>query len=552
MKLKLDFKKTIKVGFAFSIITIFWSSYDFVVPLLLDRAFGLSNAMRGFIMGLDNLLSLFLLPIFGRLSDKTKTRFGKRTPFIVIGTIATVVLMVFVPISANSQYKEATQFREEITQDLTQDEWGEIYESYGDKLYLDSNNVDKQKFIEIGLTGKYDISSEGLFNKTYYDENGEKLEDEEAQIYLEQNEEYQRFCVSPLNSWLSLQVNEQITKQNTSRLIVYMIILFFVLVSMATFRSPAVALMPDVTPKPLRSPANAIINLMGGVGSALALVIYTVGFFISDNPFIGIFACVGGGMLLLMTAFLLLVNENKFVKECREICEQHGIDNDEEAIKKEYEKNKNLTAQDKIENKKKMMSFLFILAAIFMWFMGYNSITSNLSVYTTRTLNLAPGVASVISGAGMAVSAIAFLPVGYLATKIGRRKSVLLGFVMAVISYILIWLWIRPSSSAQYVFALFYLISGFGLIIANVNTFPMVVELAPAKEVGKYTGYYYMATMSAQAITPFFGGLIMDWFGDTSLFAYSAVSVIIATIFMALVKHGDSKPIKGEKAPEAP
>ena len=248
----------------------------------------------------------------------------------------------------------------------------------------------------------------------------------------------------------------------------------------------------------------------------------------------------------MLAVFLILVNENKFVRECQEICAEYGINNDEDAIKKE-EKDAVLTVQDKVENKKKMMSFFFILAAIFMWFIGYNAVTSNLSVYTTRTLNLDPGVASIISGVSMGVSAIAFIPVGYLATKIGRRKSVIVGFVMAIISYILIWLWIRPSSYAQYVFAVFYLISGFGLIIANVNTFPMVVELAPESQVGRYTGYYYVATMSAQAVTPFFAGLIMDKLGDTALFAYSAISVVIAVVLMALVKHGDSRPVKKKR-----
>lgn len=549
MKLKLDYKKTIKVGFAFAIIMIFWTAYDFVVPYLLDRAFGLSNAMRGLVMGLDNLLSLFLLPIFGKISDKTKSRFGRRTPFIVLGTVATVALMIFVPVSANTQLKEANALREEITQQMTVEQWGEIYENFGDKLYLNNNNIDKNKFIKIGMKGEYELESKGLIKKTYYDKDGNQLSDEQAKAYLDQNADYQRFCVSPFNSWMSKQINDNITQHNISRLVVYMIILFFVLVSMATFRSPAVALMPDVTPKPLRSPANAIINLMGGVGGALAYVIYTVGFFISSNPFIGIFACVGGGMLLLLAVFLILVNENKFVRECQEICAEYGINNDEDAIKKE-EKDAVLTVQDKVENKKKMMSFFFILAAIFMWFIGYNAVTSNLSVYTTRTLNLDPGVASIISGVSMGVSAIAFIPVGYLATKIGRRKSVIVGFVMAIISYILIWLWIRPSSYAQYVFAVFYLISGFGLIIANVNTFPMVVELAPESQVGRYTGYYYVATMSAQAVTPFFAGLIMDKLGDTALFAYSAISVVIAVVLMALVKHGDSRPVKKEAIKE--
>lgn len=542
--MKLDYKKTIKVGFAFAIITIFWSAYDFVVPLLLERAFGLSNALRGLIMGLDNLLSLFLLPIFGKLSDKTKSKFGRRTPFIVLGTIATVVLMVFVPLSANAQLKDANSLKADLVENITEAEWAHIYENYGDKLYLKNNDIDKAGFIEIGKTGVIEIESKGTFTKTYY-QDGRQLTADEYKPILEQNENYQRFCSSPLNAWLSRQVNEQITQQNIVRLIIYMVILFFVLVAMATFRSPAVALMPDVTPKPLRSPANAIINLMGGVGSALAFIIYTVGFFMSENPYIGIFACVGGGMLLLLACFLLLVKENKFVKECEEMCAQYGVDNDEDAIHNEEGK-KSKSSMDAVQ-KAKMISFFLILSSIFMWFMGYNAVSSNLSVYATRTLNLPPSTASIISGVSMGISAIAFIPVGFLAAKIGRRKSIMLGFLLAVVSFALIWLWIRPSSSAQYLFTAFYLIAGFGLIIANVNTFPMVVELSRAEDVGKYTGYYYVATMSAQAITPFIGGLFMDWFGDVALFAYSAVCVVVATVLMFFVKHGDSRPI-GKKS----
>src|SRR5574344_1642527 len=114
--MKLDYKKTLKVGTAFAIIMVFWTAYDYVIPLLLENAYGLSNSMRGLIMGLDNLLSLFLLPLFGKLSDKTVTKFGKRTPYIVIGTLASVLLMIFVPVSANNQLKEAMALRESITQ----------------------------------------------------------------------------------------------------------------------------------------------------------------------------------------------------------------------------------------------------------------------------------------------------------------------------------------------------------------------------------------------------------------------------------------------------
>ena len=113
--MKLNYWRTLKVGLAFAVIQVFWTSYDYVVPLLLENTFGLSNTLRGLIMGADNLLSLFLLPLFGKLSDKTNTKWGRRTPFIVLGTVASVIIMIFVPITSNAQLKSSLNLRESIT-----------------------------------------------------------------------------------------------------------------------------------------------------------------------------------------------------------------------------------------------------------------------------------------------------------------------------------------------------------------------------------------------------------------------------------------------------
>ena len=186
-----------------------------------------------------------------------------------------------------------------------------------------------------------------------------------------------------------------------------------------------------------------------------------------------------------------------------------------------------------------------------MWFMGYNAVSSSLSIYTTKALNLDAGVASIISGVSMGFSAIAFIPVGYMAAKIVRRKTIMIGLAMAVVAFVLIFVCVKPNSNAlipAVLFALFYLIAGFGLIIINVNTLPMVVELSTESTVGQYTGYYYVATMSAQAITPMLAGLVMDNIRSSGLFVYSAIFVALAIVLMAFVKHGDSKPIgKGKK-----
>lgn len=619
--LKLDYPQTFKVGFAFAIIMLFWTAYDFVVPLLLEHAYGLSNAMRGFIMGLDNLLSLFMLPLFGKISDKANgklvKKWGRRTPFIVIGTIASVVLMVFVPIATMKQQEKGMAKKAEIEALRNDDAFmsgllGRWYDdavagktgsaNYCDLDYLKQNKIDgkaidRDAFIKIRFDNKLKAKSGflGLGGTTYtYD--GEKIETKKEagkvvlvgnapsgksyQSIKENNDHYNKYVAAGMNNYISDEIHENITKtsEGKSSLAIYMVILLLVLIAMATFRSPAVALMPDVTPKPLRSQANAIINLCGGAGGAIAFIIYTVAlmFPLTVNTYTIIFASVAAGMLLLLGGFLAFVKEKKLVAKCQEICKEYGIDdfdegeedakatfaeeliaegegNEEEAkeleakrVRKQHKSPKVWWNEKTEEEKGKLKSFWLILASIFMWFMGYNAISSNLSVYTTKTLNLSAGVASIISGVSMGISAIAFIPVGALAAKIGRRKSIMLGFALAVISFFLIFFFVHAGEKAivpAVLFALFYLIAGFGLIIANVNTFPMVTELSTAETVGQYTGYYYTATMSAQAITPFIAGLIMDNSKNEMLFLYSAICIIIAIVLMMFVKHGDSKPI---------
>lgn len=637
--LKLDYPQTFKVGFAFAIIMLFWTAYDFVVPLLLEHAYGLPSWARGLIMGLDNLLSLFMLPLFGKLSDNAKgklvKKWGRRTPFIVIGTVCAVVLMVFVPVATLKQQAKAQDLTASIEAKLNDDtfmqplleDWydnavagKEGSANYCDLTYLNNNKVTRDQFVSLRYDSKM-TSKKAVLNMlgatTYYYD-GEVVEDLSAtsptgktyQEIVDSNAAYKKYVAAGMNNYISNEVHENLTKTDAGikSLVVYMVILLLVLIAMATFRSPAVALMPDVTPKPLRSQANAIINLCGGIGGAIAFLIYTIVLFGQRlENYVIIFGSVAAGMLLLLAGFLALVNERKMVAKCQEICKKYEIDDFADGENPEAEKFAeeliaegdaeynldskpdgevqelvNGTAKEEIapetldfakqvvENTKKkpvspkewwgakndlekgrLKSFLLILASIFMWFMGYNAVSSNLSIYTTKSLNLSAGIASIISGVSMGISAIAFIPVGYMAAKIGRRKSIMIGFGMAVVSFVLICFSVRPSDKAAVpavLFALFYLIAGFGLIIANVNTFPMVTELSTAETVGQYTGYYYVATMSAQAITPAIGGAIMDAGGNQYLFLYSAVCIVIAIVLMLFVKHGDSKQItKGRK-----
>ena len=612
-KLKLDYGQTFKVGLAFAGIILFWNAYDFVIPLLLENTYGLPNALRGFIMGLDNLLSLFMLPLFGKLSDNSKgkltKKFGRRTPFIVIGTICAIILMVFVPVATLGQQAIADDYTASIEAKLNDDQWmesllsqwydnavagkGEYYEV--DIEYLNNNGIDREHFVSIRFDEKLTSKKALLLfgeETFYYD--GVEISDLNAvapngrtyQEIIDSNKDYKTFVASSINGYIGEGIYEEhtTTKSGISSLAVYMVILLLVLVAMASFRSPAVALMPDVTPKPLRSQANAIINLCGGIGGAIAFLIYTVVLFGERlHNYVIIFGSVAGGMLLILAAYIALVNEKKMVKRCQEICEEYGIDDFEENVEGVIEENvaadvepmaeekpeiapeileiaKAKTAKTKSpkewwtskpqDERQRLKSFWLILASIFMWFMGYNAVSSNLSVYTTKALNLSAGLSSIISGASMVVSAIAFIPVGYMAAKIGRRKSIIIGFALAVASFVLVCFAVRPSDNVaipSVLFTLFYLLAGFGLIIANVNTFPMVTELSTAETVGQYTGYYYVATMSAQAITPMIGGAVMDAGQDKYLFLYSAVCIVVAIVLMCFVRHGDSKAIPSDR-----
>lgn len=641
--LRLDYKQTFKVGFAFAIIMIFWTAYDFVVPLLLEHAYGLSNAVRGLIMGLDNLLSLFMLPLFGKISDNAKgklvRKWGRRTPFIVFGTLASVILMVFVPVSTLGQQQKAINIENGIRAQLNDDafmserleEFWELGGNYCDRAYVqgDFGNIGSsgegityEEYLRIRYDANFSSTKAilGMLGAETHTYNGEEVAlddpvaagiagydwDNDGVITYGDiktgNDNYTKYVESGMSTYISETVYREATDtaDGHTSLAVYMVILLLVLIAMATFRSPAVALMPDVTPKPLRSPANAVINLCGGIGGAIAFLIYTVVLFGERlENYVIIFASVAAGMLLLLAGYLAFVREKKMVERCHEICKEYGIEDDEEEtaavaispdesvvdsdevmvarhsggngaeasaaeqpvsdetlefakakIRKLRSPKEWWEAKSK-EERARLRSFLLILASIFMWFMGYNSISSNLSIYTTKALGLDAGIASIISGVSMGFSAIAFIPVGYMAAKLGRRKTIMIGLGMAVVAFVLVFACVYPNSNAAIpaaLFALFYLIAGFGLIIINVNTLPMVVELSTEATVGQYTGYYYVATMSAQAITPMLAGLVMDHISNRGLFIYGAIFVALAIVFMIFVKHGDSKPVgKGKK-----
>ena len=413
--MKLNYKRTILVGFAFFLISAFWQAYDTVVPLIMTNKFGMKQLSSGIIMSLDNIFAVFMLPIFGAISDKVRCKYGRRTPFIFFGTVFAAIL-----------------------------------------------------FVVLGF-----INTIGVF----------------------------------------------------------VIVLLFTLMAMATFRSPAVALMPDVTVKPLRSKGNAIINLMGTAGGIIVLGLGMV--LKTDTPGktdFGVYiVTVAGLMIVALIVFLLTVKEPKWAKEMELDTVKYCIEEEEESpdgIKRNL-------------NRAELKSLILILASVVLWYVGYNAVTSKYSVYATTVLQVPYTLTLMIA---QAAAVVAYIPVGMIASKFGRRKTILAGIIMLTVAFGSA-AFIKAGTPAIVMYLLFCL-AGIGWATINVNSFPMVVELAKVGDVGKYTGFYYTASMSAQIVTPILSGALLDACGWWIFFPYAAVFAGLAFVTMFFVKHGDAKPEK--------
>ena len=526
-QMKLDFKRTLFVGFAFMGIMCFWEVYDYIMPLILQRVFGMSYTEYGVIMALDNMLAIFLLPLFGHLSDKRNSRIGRRTTFILWGTILAVAFMICMAVVEHVEYGLVTK--------IDVDDPNAVYDYM---LQYGSNWTGEEKAsIDAFIAGWNNADIQTWFNGL----KAGTLELTDAQTAL-----YNKDFLTPFYETQRLYA-AQVRGENVGLLVAFIIMLLAVLVAMASYRSPAIALMPDVTPKPLRSQANALITFMGGAGGLVSIIIYTVYNTLAPERYsashIWLFVTLGIIMLLMLIAFMSVVRENKFVQ-----------------MRNEEEKRWNVVDEEEVHcneplGKEKRLSFFLILATVFMWFMGWNAIKSHLTTYATTILKFEDSFVSVINILNGAGGAIALLPVALLAAKFGRKKTILMGVVIAVCAFIPC-IFLNDSMNKIGLMAGFticFLVAGFGLVIINVNTLPMVTELAKGSNVGQYTGYYYVASMTAQAITPIIGGVILDHTSDDQkglLFVYGIACIAVSFITMFFTKHGDNRPERKKKVVE--
>lgn len=417
--MKLSYRKTFLIGAAFLAITAFWQLYDNIVPLILKDSFGIKETARGFIMALDNILALVLLPLFGTLSDKTSTRIGKRMPYILAGTFASALLMVLLPIADNAN-----------------------------------------------------------------------------------------------NKWM------------------FIVALGAVLVAMGTYRSPAVALMPDVTPRPLRSKANAVINLMGAVGGIFTLIMIKV-FSTADEKqnYFPVFTSVAILMIVSAVVLFATVNENKESS----LAQKYEDENPSELDVEEANVNKGKKLPRAVK-----MSMVFLLSAVVCWFMAYNAITTAFSSYAQEVWKLEKGGFADCLMIATAAAVVSYIPVGIVSSKIGRKSMILIGVAVMAAAFAI---GAFASTYASWMILVFVAV-GFGWAAINVNSYPMVVEMALGGDIGKYTGLYYTFSMAAQILTPILSGFLLEHVSYRTLFPYSAVFMCLAFLAMLLVKHGDNRPKK--------
>ena len=509
--MKLNYKRTIFVGFAFFLISLFWQAYDATIALTLTNKFGMNQTWSGVVMALDNILALFLLPLFGTLSDKHNGKSGRRTPFIRFGTAVAAVALVALSFVDNMQLdliKDISTVDDPAALSVIYDTQSEkeLQTPNGTKFIL-KDQFSKEEFMTVRSTDDVKDVTNRDETKTPY-----------TSYVVPARQAYAADC----------------TAANPMPLIIFVIVLLVLLVAMGIFRSPAVALMPDVTLKPLRSKANAIINLMGNAGGIIVLLLgmgFAFGISKAGNAMMSYtpyYLVIAGTMVAALIIFLCTVREKEWAAQMQSDAIRYGVDEKDEAT----------DGTNKKLSKGQMFSLICILLSVALWYFGYNAVTSKYSVYAPNVLLMGYSETMLIA---QACAIVSYLPAGMIASKIGRKKTILAGVTMLTVAFTVA-AFMRASSPAWLMYIMFAL-AGIAWATINVNSFPMVVEMCSGSDVGKYTGFYYTASMAAQTLTPMLSGFLMDRMGMTVLFPYAAIFVALAFVTMLMVKHGDAKVI---------
>ncbi|MDD4474427.1 MAG: MFS transporter [Eubacteriales bacterium] len=309
--------------------------------------------------------------------------------------------------------------------------------------------------------------------------------------------------------------------------VLFVVLLGLLLMAMGTYRSPAVALMPDLTPKQLRSKANAVINLMGTLGAIYTLLMIKLLISKEERPsYVPVFLAIVIFMIISVFVLTLTIKEKKLSAE---------LQDDEPEVATESTKPTKTALSPEVKR-----SLIFLLLSVFLWFTAYNAVTTAFSRYAEVVWSLGGGDFADCLMVATVAAVISYLPIGILSEKFGRKKMIIAGVVLMIISYSSGALFTQYSGWLNVVFA----ITGIGWAAINVNSYPMVVQMSGGGDIGKYTGFYYTFSMAAQIFTPIFSGSLLEHVSYRTLFPYSAVFSVLALITMSLVKHGDVKVVK--------
>ena len=452
METKLNYKRTFLIGLAFLSICSFWQMYDNIIPLILQNTYHLGETMTGAVMALDNVLAIFLLPVFGMLSDKVHTKLGRRMPFIVAGTILAVIFMMLLPMIDNAEKAR----------------WS--------------------------------------------------------------------------------------TGESFSNQVIFLAVLFFTLVSMGLYRSPAVALMPDVTPNHLRSRANAVINLMGAVGGVYALIMIKVLVGKGETPdYLPLFASIAAVMAIAVGILVITIRENKLREEVEKAEAVNTEKVEEKAIAEGVEAAGEIEAVADMEQsgatgkvkgmpKEVKRSMYFMLASIFLWFTAYNAVTTAFSRYTKVVWKMEGGSFANCLMVATVAAILSYIPIGNISAKIGRKKTIMGGVLLMAACYGGAIFAREYHPIVNVAFALI----GVAWAAINVNSYPMIVAMSSGSDVGKFTGTYYTFSMAAQILTPVLSGFLLENVSYNTLFPYALFFSLMAFLTMTQVRHGDVKPQKKE------
>ena len=425
--MKLNYRRTFLIGLAFLSICAFWQMYDNIIPLILQNTFGIGETITGAIMAADNVLALFLLPVFGAISDRVDTKFGKRMPFIAGGTVLAVIFLMILPAADRSE-----------------------------------------------------------------------------------------------------------------NLILFVVTLFALLVSMGLYRSPAVALMPDLTPNKLRSKGNAVINLMGAVGGVYTLIMIKLLVGKGERPdYTPLFVSVAALMVIAVGILVITIQEKKVKTkvdaEVKAYEEKTGVVVEtEDTVEKEEEEPKAAML------KEVKRSMIFLPASIFLWFTAYNAVSTAFSRYTKVVWTLEGGGFADCLMVATVAAILSYIPIGNISSKIGRKKTIMGGVVLMSVCYFAA---IFAGAYHPLINVAFAVI-GVGWAAINVNSYPMIVEMSKGCDIGKFTGTYYTFSMTAQIFTPVLSGFLLENVSYRTLFPYAFIFSVLAFCTMTQVQHGDARPDK--------